>query len=109
MSHRVTTQTEIKDRAIALQALKSANISYREVGTDQIQFTSGKMSNATLNLKTGDITGDTDYGHSQESLGLLRQHYGEAKYRAEALKNGVSIEGRTVDKNGDVILMWSVG
>jgi hypothetical protein len=109
MSHRVTTQTEIKDKTLAIQAIKGAKLQYREVGNDQLVITSGGMNNATIDLRTGVISGDSDYGHDKENLGVLRQHYSEAKFRAESLKNGVSIESRVVEKNGDVVLMWATG
>lgn len=109
MSHRVTTETEIKDKALAIAALKTAGISYVEQGNDVLRFTSGRMANASLDLRTGRITGDTDYGHTQDGLGVLRQNYGEAKYRQECLKQGVSIESREVDREGNIILMWSAG
>lgn len=103
MSHRVTTKTEIKDRTLAIQALKSAGMSYQEHG-DTIRITSGRMANATLNLKTGDITGDSDYGHTGTTLGVIRQGYAEAKSRAEILKQGHTIYDRVAEKNGDVTL-----
>jgi hypothetical protein len=107
MSHRVTTQTEIKDKNFAVQALKSAGLSYREVG-EQIHITSGRLANATLDLRSGLISGDTDHGHSSETLGMLRQHYSEAKYRAECQKQGISVESRTVNKEGHIVLMCSM-
>lgn len=109
MSHRVTTDTEIKDKALAIQACKTAGISYTEQGNDVIRFTSGGLQNATLDLRSGRITGDTDYGHTQDKLGALRQAYGEAKYRYECQKQGISIESRQTEKNGDIVLMWSMG
>jgi hypothetical protein len=108
MSHRVTVQTDMKDRSIALNALKAAGIDYRESG-NSITLLSGQYNNATLNLATGQITGDTDWGHDSSKLGLLRQHYGEAKYRAEAVKQGIEITSRSVNKDGDVVLMCRMG
>lgn len=104
MSHRVTVQTEIKDKALAISALKAGNISYREQG-DMLHLTSGGFDGATINLRTGDISGDTDYGHQAGKLGLLRQNYSEAKYRAEAIKQGISITSKSVNKDGDIVLM----
>lgn len=103
MSHRVTVNTEIKDRALALDALKAAGVSYREQG-DFLHLTGGDYNNATINLKTGQISGDTDWGHNSGKLGLLRQHYGEAKFRQEAFRQGITISNRTVDKDGNVVL-----
>jgi hypothetical protein len=109
MSHRVTTETEIKDKALLMQACKTAGITFADHGNDHVRFTSGKLSNAVLDLRTGRITGDTDYGHTESGLGVLRQAYGEAKYKDECHRQGISIESRTVDKNGDIILMCSMG
>lgn len=103
MSHRVTVQTEIKDKALAIEALKAAGVQYREQG-DNLMLTGGNYNNATINLKTGAITGDTDWGHDAGKLGLLRQNYAEAKFRAEAFRTGVSVTGRTIDKDGSIVL-----
>lgn len=109
MSHRVTTETEIKDKALATQACKAAGVSYVEQGNDMLRFTSGKLNNATLDLRTGRISGDTDYGHTNEGLGALMQHYGEAKYRMECLKQGIAIESRLVDREGNIVLQCAMG
>jgi hypothetical protein len=103
MSHRVTVQTEIKDKALAIEALKAAGVSYREQG-NTLQLTGGNYNNAVINLATGQITGDTDWGHDAGKLGLLRQNYTEAKFRAEAFRTGVSITDRVVDKDGNIVL-----
>jgi hypothetical protein len=108
MSHRVTTETEIKDKALLTAACKTAGINFTGDG-DVIRFTSGPLANATLDLKSGRITGDTDYGHSKEALGVLKQGYSEATYRAACMREGVQIESRNVEKNGDIVLMISVG
>ncbi len=108
MSHRVTTETQMKDKHLAAAACKAAGVQYTEQG-DTFRFTGGKLNNATLDLKTGRITGDTDYGHTTETLGALRQHYGEAMFKQESIKNGVSIESRTVNAAGEIILMWARG
>jgi len=107
MSHRVTVQTEIKDKALAIQALKASNIAFREQG-DVLHLTSGGYENVSLNLKSGEVSGDTDYGHKAGKLGLLRQNYAEAKYKAEAFKQGVTISGREELKNGDIVLQCSM-
>lgn len=101
MSHRVTTKTEIKDKDLAIQALKKAGYDYSEDG-QRIHVTSGPMRNATINLASGDVTGDTDHRHTQEKLGALRKYYTEAKFRKEAMKQGITIETREVMKNGNI-------
>jgi hypothetical protein len=109
MSHRVTTDTEIKDLNLLTAACKSASINFSDMGNSQIRFTSGSLNNATLDLKSGRITGDSDYGHTATGLSALKQHYGEAKYKAECLRQGIQIESRTVQSNGDIVLMCSMG
>ena len=109
MSHRVTTETQMQDKALAIQACKAAGINAVEQGNDMLRFTSGKLANATLDLRTGRITGDTDYGHTGDSLGAIQQHYGEAKYRQECLKQGISVESRMVDREGNIVLMCAMG
>jgi hypothetical protein len=104
MSRRVTTKTEIKDKALAIQALKTADMSYREEG-DSLFITSGALANARINLTTGEISGDSDYRHTTESLGALRQFYGEAKYRQECLRQGITIESRTINREGNIELV----
>lgn len=103
MSHRVTVQTEIKDRALAIEALKAAGIQYREQG-EVLYLTGQGFDSSTLNLKTGAISGDTDYGHNAGKLGVLRQHYAEAQFKQESFRQGISIQSRTVDKDGNVVL-----
>lgn len=108
MSRRITTETNITDRDMAIEALELADISYTVQG-DSIFMSSGDFRNARLDLKTGAISGDSDYGHTSEKFGLLRQHYGEAMVRAEARSNGTTIESRDVDEEGNIVLMWQVG
>lgn len=104
MSHRVTTQTEIKDKSLAMRALKSAGYSYVDQGTSLL-ITSGPMNTATIDLTSGVVAGDTDrHRRGDDSLGALKQHYAEAKYRAEMQKQGHDIVSRVVDKNGDIVL-----
>ncbi len=103
MSHRVTTQTQITNKELAVQALKSAGWSYQEQGT-VLFITGGPMRNASLDTRTGTITGDSDY-HNRGTLGALRRHYTEALIRADAIKKGATVESREVLKNGDIRLV----
>lgn len=105
MSRRVTQKTEIKDLALATQALKQAGISYRVSGS-MIYLTSGGFDNACIDLKTGTISGDEDHGHSEGKFGELRQHYSEAMVRHEYLKTGTSIDSRVTDQEGNIVLGW---
>lgn len=107
MSHRVTTQTEIKDADLAKDALKAAGLGFREQGTS-LYITSGSLANAVIDLRSGLVTGDTDYGHRSEAFGALKQFYSEAKYKKELSRQGGYVESRQVDKNGDIVLMCMV-
>ena len=91
MSRRVTTKTEMKDKALALQACKKEGIGVVEQG-DSLRFTSGRLNGAVLDLGSGQITGDSDYYGGGNALGTLRQSYSEAKCRNEYMKQGISIE-----------------
>lgn len=108
MSHRVTVQTEIKDKAVAISALTASKLSYTESG-DTLRITSGNLANVSINLKTGEVSGDTDYrSHTKDNLGLLRQNYAEAKFAAECHKNGITVDERSVDREGNIILLTSM-
>ncbi len=104
MSHRVTTETQIKDKELAASTLTKLGAKY-SVSGNSILITSGPMANASIDLSTGRVTGDTDFRHSSALFGDLVQAYGESKYRAECAKQGVSVESRIVEKNGDIVLM----
>lgn len=108
MSHRVTTQTEMKDKALALQAAKLAGVNVADEG-NYLRFTSGPLARASLDLRTGLISGDTDYGHTVEKLDALKMHYSEAKYKLECARQGIMIESRTVNKDGEVTLICATG
>lgn len=105
MSRIITTRTEIKDKALAVLACQQAGVAFRDEG-EVLVFTSGSLANSQLNLRTGDIVGDSDFGHSKTSLGMLRQYYSEAKFKAEAQKIGTVIDERTTNKEGEIVLMW---
>jgi hypothetical protein len=104
MSHRVTTKSEIKDAELAESALKQAGFSFDRRG-NSILITSGELHGATINLQTGDIQGDSDYGHRADRFGALRQFYSEAKVKKEMAKNAGYVEERSVDQQGNIILM----
>ena len=91
MSYRRTTQTNMTNRAIVAQALKNEGVSYRENG-DTFTFTSGPLNRATLDLKTGAVTGDSDFGHTEKVLGSLRCAYSMALDFDKQIKEGAVLE-----------------
>ncbi len=104
MSHRVTTRTDMKNPAAIRSALQKSNFSFTEESSGDFRVTSGPMSGATINPKTGVVTGDTDR-HNKNTLGMLKQVYGEVVYMTEAQKNGIELVSRRVDaKTGDIVL-----
>lgn len=105
MSHRVTTQTEIKDKTIALAALKASGASFVDRG-QTIEVTSGPMNGATIDLRTGSIGGSYDVGlrNTNDSIGYLKRFYAEEKVKAECHLQGIVIESREVQKDGSIKL-----
>lgn len=65
-------------------------------------------STTPFDLKTGQISGDTDYGHTNEKLTSFVMYYNEAKSKVELAKQGIIIESRTV-KDGDISIICAMG
>jgi hypothetical protein len=107
MSKRVTTQTEIKDRAIALDAFKASGTNFREITGDTFEVRAGH-SHGVLDLRTGQIEGD-DMSFRKDDFTNLVQHYGEQKYMTELRRIGASIHSREVDRDGNIILTYQTG
>lgn len=107
MSRRIQQSTDLKERELVMRALELADIGYRVDG-NYVHMTSGALNHATLDLKTGNITGDSDYGHTENAFGLLRQWYGEALVRRECAKNGTTITERETNDEGDIVLTWQL-
>jgi hypothetical protein len=103
MSHRVTTRTAIKDKDLAKAALQQAGYSFSEHG-NSLTITSGDLRNANLNLDTGDVTGDSDYRHTEAKFGALKQYYSEQKYKQELAKQGGYVDSREVMRDGVIRL-----
>jgi hypothetical protein len=104
MSKRIQHKTDMTNKEFAVAAITSAGLSYEEMGSNTLRITSGNLVNATLDLTTGTISGDSDFGHRKETLGSLRQAYTEAKYRHEAAREGVQIKQR-LKRGEDVVLL----
>jgi hypothetical protein len=107
MSHRLTINTQITDKAIAEAALRQADIAFDTRG-DSIYLKSGSYTGTVINTKNGSVTsGDTDYHRITDAqLGVLRQYYAEAKYKAECQREGVDILERSEEKvNGQTVVV----
>lgn len=105
MSHRVSIQTQITNGVFAKAACEAAGFSY-SYSNDTIRLTSGPAARATINLKTGEISGDSDFHKkSHDSLGVLKRHYAEQVARHNVSLNGHIVVGRTVDQTtGEITL-----
>lgn len=105
MSRRITNKLNMTDRGLAVDALHLAGCDFTEEQS-LLHITSGTFRHATLNLETGEISGDSDFGHTAAQFGLLRQYYSEAKLRQDCAKNGTSIDEKALDEEGNIVLMW---
>lgn len=106
MSKRVTTETEIKDRSIAMDAFRAANVQAREITADTFEVRAGR-SVGTLNLRTGQIVGD-DMSFTAKDFEPLKQHYAERKYLWELTQRGASVHSRNVEQNGDIVIVYQI-
>ena len=104
MSHRVTTQTEIKDRELALGAFKAAGIKFRDLGSNTFEVTTGR-STATLNLTNGQIEGD-DMRWKEADFDVLKQHYAEQSLLWNLRRQGHTVQNREVNKEGDIVILY---
>jgi hypothetical protein len=95
------------DREIVEATAKQQGVDYQITG-NTVHFTSGAIRGAVLDLRTGDITGDSDYGHSARTLKGLVQGYSETKIKMELAKQGGYVEQRMMQ--GDkVVLVCQIG
>mgnify|MGYP000570687242 CR=1 FL=1 len=106
MSHRVTTETEMRDKDLVLAACKDKNIACTVQG-NTIRFETAPLNGAELDLRTGRMIGDTDR-QSAETLGMLAQAYGKAKAYMECAKQGIQVEREYV-RNGNIVLVCAMG
>jgi hypothetical protein len=92
------------EKSIAIAALTSAKLSFTE--QDDVLYVNkgGGRQNFSINLKTGSITGDSDY-HKADELGLLRQHYSLAKFLKEAQDQGHQVQNQFTDEQGNIVLL----
>src|SRR5512142_484544 len=103
MSHRVTYKTQITNATSAQAALRQLGWKFSLSG-DTLNIQSGPLNRASVNLKTGLISGDTDW-HKDENCNAFRQAYTEAEFKRHAVNMGITIESREVETNGNIVLM----
>lgn len=104
MGHRVATETELTDAGLVEGVLRAAGFKFTRK-RDTFVITVDGIT-ATLHVRTGRLTSESV--EMPKTFGVLRQLYGEAKYRAACERQGITIEGRTIDKDGNIVLMCSM-
>jgi hypothetical protein len=114
MSQRVTTETEMKDVSVLREAAKAIDVPLTENG-DRVAF-GGKWAGPTvagvqygsgIDVKSGELYYDREF-FKPETFNPLKQAYASAKYQIECMRQGVQIESKETDANGNVILMCSL-
>jgi hypothetical protein len=104
MSHRVTTKTSITNNDYAIAALAKAGFTHKSTGASKLEVRKGS-SVGDLDLTTGEITGDTDRWKAGD-FDLLSQAYAEEAYVSELRRQGASIQERTVDTEGNIVIVY---
>ena len=94
MSHRITYESKITDRDLAISALKSLGASYQDLN-GVLTITSGSLNRASIDLANGKINTDSDW-HKKDAISQLKVAYTEADARRDYNRTGVSIVGRQV-------------
>lgn len=114
MSQRVMTETSIDNIELLREAAKAIDVPIKESG-DRVDF-GGRWSGPAqyqgaygsgIDVKTGQLFYDVEF-FKAEQFDPLKQAYAEAKYKLECMRQGVQIESREVDAQGQVVLMCSL-
>lgn len=105
MSHKITINTEITDEAAVKRACSDHGW-VCEVTNGRVAFHGGPLNRATLNLKTGKITGDSDF-HNKEAVVEFGIAYSEALWMNKIGEGGY-LESREVLTDGTIRLTASV-
>lgn len=105
MSHKITINTEITDQAAIERACNDKDWAYKVNGS-RITFDGGPLRGASLNMKTGDFIGDSDF-HSKESVVAFGIAYSEALWMNRIAQGGY-LEERAVLGDGTIRLTASV-
>lgn len=101
MSKRITIKTQFTDKAALQRACNDNDWAFKIQG-DRADIDGGPLRGATINLKTGDVTGDTDF-HSEATANAFGMAYSEALWMNRISETGY-LEGREVLEDGTVRL-----
>jgi len=105
MSHKITINTEITDQAAIERACKDHDWAY-EINKDRVSFQGGPLRGATLNMKNGAISGDSDF-HSKAAAVTFGIAYSEALWM-NRISEGGYLEERVVLADGTIRLTGNV-
>jgi hypothetical protein len=103
MSRAITLTTNMTDKGLTIQALGKLRLEYEEMGGSSLRITSGPLANATIDLTTGKMTGDSDHGHHKDAFLKLQDRYLEAETRRAYARQGIQIQ-RSYEKDGAIIM-----
>lgn len=106
MSHKITIKTEITDKAAVVRACEDKGWAYEIASETRVDFKTGPLGGARLELKTGAITGDSDF-HSEGKAIEFSVAYSEALWMNRIAEGGY-LEERVVLGDGTVRLTASV-
>ena len=103
MSHKITYKTALKDVDLAQSAAKALGMA-TSINKDTMKFSSGALRGASLDLRSGVITSDSDWKH-EANVERFQVAYNEAKATLEISRQGHTILGRTeTTVNGQTVV-----
>lgn len=103
MSHRVDFKSDITDAELLRKTLSRLRVTDYRVVNNVFSFTGGPYGGATIDLTTGAISGDADW--IRGNLHLIHQIYSEEQVLDKIRLQGASVESRSVNEEGSIILM----
>lgn len=104
MSKRITVDTQMTNNDAVVRALEKMGVAYQVHGKS-FTFTQGAIPRGSLDTQTGVLTTDDMWGKA-EQFNPLRQSYSEIVCLDDYQKEGVVVDERIVEHNGDIVLMW---
>lgn len=101
---RTSFRTEFRDLDVLAAALDLAGATC-EIAMPVVDVRSPVQ--LKIDLSTGVATA-ADGPAATDLVRRLQQFYAEAKYKKELTRQGGYVEGRTVDKDGNIVLMCAI-
>ncbi len=97
---RLFTRTDIRDTALLRKAAEALGLRVRS--RSEVKVVSPELPGmAVVDLATGVLSAPAEW---RPVISQLRKHYAEAKFRAQAAREGVEIRSRIVQPDGSIVL-----